>query len=1220
MRVQINLIAICLCMLLSLQKSVGNNFLRLYTEMPETLIENKKLTFFFQATPPATSPDQPALVALYNATAGAGWTNPWDLTKPITEWAGVTVNPTTLKVTKIDLSNRNLVGTLPAAFFALSDITELRLNNNKLTGVVPDALNSLKELTLLYLHENQFIWKFPAIADLTKLVKLNLSKNRFRTLPKFPTNSFTELVLNNNQITFESLEDNVTLPTIKYLPQDSLATDTTVTRNEGDNVSIATKIQGLDIGGSTNSYTWFKLKGSIYEEIAQSGRELTFPDITAADAGLYRLRVTNSKVSDLTLFRAVIRLRVNPCTVSRTTIKESQSYCEGDELPTLVGDEAKSGINTLKITYQWQRTTDSTSVDSWIDVGGTEKDYTITGLVATTWYRRIARDGRCKENISNIVKITFVKKIANNTIKIAKTVLCDATKPDSLLGIIPTGGDGKPKYQWQSSKNGATWLDEDKTRNYFPIISADTMFFRRIVSGTCGKPDTSAVLIIRVVKPLAKNEIGSNQFVCPNGTGVAMRDSIKGFKVDSLSFRYAWQASFDRVKWTRADTTRLQKDTLYFFAPTGITKTTYFRRIVYNGCDSTISNILNVQIHPKILNNIISTSNSIVCEGDTTARQLTGTVPVGGGQKYKFLWQSSIDKRTWTNRGDTLNLKNPAVTADSTYFRRIVESLCYKDTSNSVTVLFSRKFGRNEIGPKQLNCVGNASSVIKGTSPAFPRSYFKYDWIYSSDSINWQRPDTLGNLQDYKPDTLAQGKYFFRRLVLNGCSVDSSNIIEIEMVNPIKNNTIEGGGRYCVGNTLPKLVGSVPTGGGSKYEYEWQNSTDNKNWAFTGKEKDFTPTSLIRSTLFRRVVSGEQCGKDTSNVIEMRMINKLSNNRITDNQNICVGEALKDSLRGTLPVGGDSTYRYVWQATSDTIWRSVASTRNFLPKDIVEAVKFRRIVTSGCFSDTSNTIQVTVNQRITNNFILSGGQTVCRKTKADPLRASKPVDGTNIFKYQWQQSRDQRRWTNISNANTQNLAFNNTPDSTTFYRRIVSNLCFGDTTPSQRILVLQTPRITAGRDTIVDIGFEIRLQGSGAVNYLWFPKDAVDDSTARDPLAKPLRTTQYIVQGTDASGCVGFDTVLVIVANEPVTRAVDVITPNGDGLNDVFHIDNIEKYPDNLLIIVNRWGSEVYRKVNYKNDWDGTYGGAVLPTGVYFYILTVKGTSKERKGAIHLLE
>ena len=1179
--------------------------------------------------PPPVSPDSAALVALYTATAGAMWTTPWDLTKPIDQWAGVTIDATTRKVTKLVLSSRNLVGTLPTAFQGLTALTELRLDGNKLSGTVSAGIASFTNLTLLYLQNNLFTGTLPdAIAALSKLKQFNISNNKLTAIPDFVIgNGFTELAVNNNQLGFASLEKNVNIAIIKYIPQDSLATDTTLVFKEGDKVIVPTTVTG-----TANSYSWFKQNGSAFVAVAQSSSDLTFLDVTVADAGNYQLRITNSIVPGLTLIRRFIRLKINSCSVSKSSIKSSQTYCEGEALPTLTGDEAKSGIGTLTVKYQWQRSIDSTT---WIDIGGQARDYTITGINATTWYRRLSIDGRCKTDTSNKVKIIFLKKYANNLVSTAKPFLCDGSKPDSLKGTIPTGGDGKPQYLWQSSKDRAKWQDEDRTLSYLPIISADTMYFRRIVSSkTCGKPDTSLILRIVVAKKLPKNEIANDQFVCPNGEGIVMKDSIKNFKVDSLSYKYAWQQSFDRTTWKKADTTSKQTDTLYYFTPKGITKTTYFRRLIKNGCDSIFSNILKVEVHPKILNNEVKSSKNIICEGDTTGFDLTGTIPVGGGAKYQYVWESSLDKKNWNKRGDSLNLKSPAI-KDTTYFRRVVTSLCYKDTSNLVTVNYAYKFGRNEIDNGSVNCVGDSTATIKGTSPA-KAGTFSYQWIVSTDSINWSRIDTTGLSKDttkikkkdygiskdYKVGKQVEGKYFFKRLVINGCSIDSSNISLVEMVNPILNNTIKGKGTFCIGDSLPTLIGTVPDGGGGGYKYQWQSSTDNKNWFVSAKEKDFKPESLIRSTLFRRIVTGIQCGQDTSNVVQLKIINKLGNNKITDNQNICVGAIVKDTLRGTLPTGGDSTYVYIWQASTDTVWRSVASGKDFLPRDILQTTKYRRIVLSGCYADTSNLIRVTVNDQIKNNFILSAGQTICQGAKADTLRGSKPVDGTDILKYQWQQSQDQRTWINITNANTKDLVFAKTPSTTTFYRRVVTNQCFSDASPSERILVLPTPKITAGRDTIVNIGFSIRLQAGGAVKYLWSPKeDFGADSTAAEPLLTPLRTTQYIVKGYDKDtlGCVGYDTVLVVVADEPLTKAVDIITPNGDGLNDVFYIDGIERYPDNLLIIVNRWGSEVYRKKNYKNEWDGTYGSDILPTGVYFYVLTVKGTSKFKQGAIHLL-
>jgi len=74
----------------------------------------------------------------------------------------------------------------------------------------------------------------------------------------------------------------------------------------------------------------------------------------------------------------------------------------------------------------------------------------------------------------------------------------------------------------------------------------------------------------------------------------------------------------------------------------------------------------------------------------------------------------------------------------------------------------------------------------------------------------------------------------------------------------------------------------------------------------------------------------------------------------------------------------------------------------------------------------------------------------------------------------------------------------------------------------------------------------------------------------------------------------------------------NTITPNGDGNNDVFFIENMNQqiYSSSLLTIINRWGNEVYSVTNYglnDNWWDGKtkYKGEELTTGVYYYILDV---------------
>jgi large repetitive protein len=70
----------------------------------------------------------------------------------------------------------------------------------------------------------------------------------------------------------------------------------------------------------------------------------------------------------------------------------------------------------------------------------------------------------------------------------------------------------------------------------------------------------------------------------------------------------------------------------------------------------------------------------------------------------------------------------------------------------------------------------------------------------------------------------------------------------------------------------------------------------------------------------------------------------------------------------------------------------------------------------------------------------------------------------------------------------------------------------------------------------------------------------------------------------------------------------NAITPNGDGLNDFLEFELLEDpgtiYPDNELLIFNRWGDIVYRARPYNNDWSGRGNdGKELPHGTYYYVL-----------------
>lgn len=85
----------------------------------------------------------------------------------------------------------------------------------------------------------------------------------------------------------------------------------------------------------------------------------------------------------------------------------------------------------------------------------------------------------------------------------------------------------------------------------------------------------------------------------------------------------------------------------------------------------------------------------------------------------------------------------------------------------------------------------------------------------------------------------------------------------------------------------------------------------------------------------------------------------------------------------------------------------------------------------------------------------------------------------------------------------------------------------------------------------------------------------------------------------------------------------NVVTPNGDGINDRFVIQNLVEglgYPINTLDIYNKWGTRVFHKENISSD-DDFWDPADLPDGTYFYRFSAKGYNGniEHNGAIEVI-
>lgn len=83
----------------------------------------------------------------------------------------------------------------------------------------------------------------------------------------------------------------------------------------------------------------------------------------------------------------------------------------------------------------------------------------------------------------------------------------------------------------------------------------------------------------------------------------------------------------------------------------------------------------------------------------------------------------------------------------------------------------------------------------------------------------------------------------------------------------------------------------------------------------------------------------------------------------------------------------------------------------------------------------------------------------------------------------------------------------------------------------------------------------------------------------------------------------------------------DLISPNGDGINDNWQLLNMDQYPKAVISVYNRWGNQVYESKGYYSPWNGSFNGQTLPSGSYFYHIDAKGDGSEiRTGWIYITQ
>jgi gliding motility-associated-like protein len=335
------------------------------------------------------------------------------------------------------------------------------------------------------------------------------------------------------------------------------------------------------------------------------------------------------------------------------------------------------------------------------------------------------------------------------------------------------------------------------------------------------------------------------------------------------------------------------------------------------------------------------------------------------------------------------------------------------DSFYDITVLSALPIAGNTItAPAVTNfCTSGTPTIINGSTPTGNNGSFTYQWQSSNDNAIFTNIAGATAIS-YTPPVISATTYYRRTVNAVSCvAASQSNTVTISIISPVTNNVITPPAinSFCATSDPLTITGNTPAGGTGSFVYQWQVSTDNATFTDIpgAVTKDYDPPAISATTYYRRsAISGSCAVPVYSNVATLSILPALANNAITAPTvtTFCVsGDPA--AITGNVPTGGNNTYVYQWQRSTDNITFTDiagATAKDYDPPVVNAPTYYRRTATSGqcTVPIISNTVAINLVAFPAVPVAVQSTIVVCAGSTAT-LSVSSPQPG---FTYNWYDS------------------------------------------------------------------------------------------------------------------------------------------------------------------------------------------------------------------------
>jgi len=397
----------------------------------------------------------------------------------------------------------------------------------------------------------------------------------------------------------------------------------------------------------------------------------------------------------------------------------------------------------------------------------------------------------------------------------------------------------------------------------------------------------------------------------------------------------------------------------------------------------------------------------------------------------------------------------------------------------------------------------------------------------------------------------------------------------------------------CAGDPVNYTLLASQTGY-TNATYQWQlNKNDGNGWNdITGQITDklivAMPNAAAAEYQYRiGILNGTQTSVNCRIYSDPLTINVYAEpvNTLAATSSACAGLPLV--LTAT---GGDT---YDWVAPNGTHYSSTTPNTTITPTASASdnGIYHLTITKNGC--PTFATTAVTVYQPAT----------------IDPITQPAPIcEGSSVTLITSTPNATHFKWIPSLGLDHDDIASPvATPAVTTLYTLTVSNDgCSAPVPPATvNVTVLKSPFANAGDTIKIYAGQSTKLAGTAKgdnVHYFWTPSLYLDNASSLTPIASPPQDITYTLHVESEDGC-GESTSSVFVRVYQLLKIPNTFTPNGDGYNDRWEIKNLDTYPQAYITVYNRNGQLIFHNKGAYSAWNGTYNGAPLPVGTYYYVI-----------------